>query len=50
MRRAIIRVGETIHLAKYADAYKSDKRGTVDRVTLELESAVLALLSSAPLP
>ena len=44
MRRAIIRVGERIDLAKHAEEYKADKRGTVATVTLELEKAVQGLL------
>jgi 1-acyl-sn-glycerol-3-phosphate acyltransferase len=47
MRRAVVNVGERIDLATYSDAYKSDKRGTVAKVTLELEQAVQALLTTS---
>ena len=43
-RRALVRVGEPIHLAACYDAYRADKRGIVARVTHELEAAVQGLL------
>lgn len=45
-RRAVVRVGEPISLAACYDAYRADKRGTVARVTQELEAAVQALLDA----
>ena len=48
-QRAILRVGEPISLAARYDAYRSDRRGTVAKVTDELEQAVQRLLdASAP--
>lgn len=43
-QRAVIRVGEPISLAACYDDYRADKRGTVTRVTHELETAMQALL------
>jgi len=43
-RRALVRVGEPINLVACYDAYRADKRGTVARVTHELEAAVQCLL------
>lgn len=45
-RRAQVRVGEPINLAACYDAYRADKKGTVMRLTHELESAVQALLET----
>ena len=48
---AIIRTGEPISLASRYEAYRADKRGTVARVTGELEHAVQSLLdASASVP
>jgi 1-acyl-sn-glycerol-3-phosphate acyltransferase len=44
-RRAIIRVGTPIDLADHVEAYKSDKRRTVNRCVTMLENAVQGLLS-----
>jgi hypothetical protein len=44
-RRATIRVGDPIDLADHYDAYKTDKRGTVNRCVAMLESAVQSLLN-----
>lgn len=43
-QRAVVRVGAPISLAACYDAYRADKRGTVARVTSELETAVQTLL------
>jgi len=43
-RRALVRVGEPINLGACYDAYRADKRGTVARVTHDLEAAVQGLL------
>ena len=45
-RRATVRVGEPLRLAARYDAYRADKRGTVARVTRDLEAAVQSLLDS----
>ena len=45
-RRALVRLGELIPLAACYDAYKADKKGTVARVTHELEQAVQGLLET----
>ncbi len=46
-QRAVIRVGEPMNLAANYDDYRADKRGTVARVTDELEAAVQALLDTS---
>lgn len=43
-QRALVRVGAPISLAECYNAYRADKRGTVARITDQLEAAVQALL------
>jgi len=45
-RRALVRIGAPINLAACYDAYRANKRGTVARVTHELEAAVQGLLDA----
>jgi hypothetical protein len=44
-RKAVIRVGELVSLRDRFDAYKSDKRGTVRKTSLALESSVREMLN-----
>ncbi|MEO7718955.1 MAG: 1-acyl-sn-glycerol-3-phosphate acyltransferase [Capsulimonas sp.] len=46
-RRAIVRVGAPIDLARYWDTYRASRRATVARCTDDLELAVQALLDSS---
>ena len=47
-RVASIRVGEPKNLRGYYDAYKAEKRETVEQITLELETAVQNLVTGVP--
>lgn len=46
-RVASIRVGDPINLRDCYDTYKNEKRGTVEQITLELETAVQILVARA---
>lgn len=46
-RRAVIRLGQPINLAACYAAYRADKKGTVARVTHELEQAVQEILDAS---
>ena len=48
-RRAILRVGEALDLGQRMDAYRANKRRTVSRVSLELESSVRSMLEAMAL-
>ncbi|MCC7493611.1 MAG: 1-acyl-sn-glycerol-3-phosphate acyltransferase [Fimbriimonadaceae bacterium] len=45
-RRAIVRVGEPIHLADHLAAYEQDRRAAVTAVTTELRARVAGLLAA----
>ncbi|BDI28515.1 glycerol acyltransferase [Capsulimonas corticalis] len=47
MRKAIVRVGAPIDLARYTETYRLSRRATVARCTDDLELAVQALLDSS---
>ena len=42
-RRAIVRVGEPLHLGEYWEAYRADRHGTLTAITAELRGRVAAL-------
>lgn len=47
LRRALLRVGEPIPMSSFYEAYCQDKRGTVARITDDLEAAVQVLLNES---
>ena len=44
-RKAIVKIGEPLNVAAHFPRYQADKRGTLEEVTMSLESSVLQMLA-----